>query len=112
MQKCRELKGNLMSYLTIEELLRLKSPERAHIRKVDDALRDVFTWNLMTATMSKLDEELIARATVTLVLASAAREALAVCNRSEKPFNVNAFARLARDVANWAQSRRQDTPAG
>jgi hypothetical protein len=101
-----------MSYFSIEEVLRLKSPERPHIRKVDDALRDVLMWNLMTASMSKLDEELIARATVTLVLAGAAREALAVCDRLEKPFNVNAFAKLARDVASWAQSRRRDTPAG
>lgn len=98
-----------MSYLSIDEVLRLKNPERTHVRKLDDALRDLLMRNLMAATVNKLDEDVVVQATMTLVLANAAREALALCERQQKPFNVHAFSKLARDVAAWVLSRRRET---
>jgi hypothetical protein len=97
-----------MSYLSIEEVLQLKDPERSHIREVDDALRELLMRNLMTASINKLNEDLVARATMTLVLANAAREALALCEGHEKPFNIQMFSKLARDVAGWTLSRHRD----
>jgi len=97
-----------MSYLSIEQVLRLKNPERSHLRKVDEALHELLVRNLMTASLNKLDEDLVARATMTLVLANAAREALAVCEREKKPFSIRAFTKLAREVASWAMTRGRD----
>jgi hypothetical protein len=101
-----------MSYLSIEQVLRLKNPERSHIRKVDEALHELLVRNLMTASLNKLDEDLVAQATMTLVLANAAREAVAICERQNKPFSVRAFSKLAREVAGWAVARGRDGGSG
>jgi hypothetical protein len=101
-----------MSYLSIEQVLRLKNPERAHVRKVDEALHELLTRNLTTASLNKLDEDLIAQATMTLVLANAAREALALCERQKKPFSIRAFSKHAREVAGWAMTRHRDGESG
>jgi hypothetical protein len=90
---------------SIETIRSIDEPERNHLQALDEAIIQALSASSAAASRKNLDQELIAKATVTLLLTATARHAVDVSKRfkiSAKPLN---FGSLAEQALHWAQQR-------
>lgn len=91
-----------MAFPSIDDVSRIETPEREHLRGADEALRDVVLASAITAAANDLDETLIAEATVTMLLTLAAREFTKTRGGGARHDD---FARLCHGALEWALRR-------
>lgn len=100
-----------MPLMTNQDLIVLTGATRNHLQSIEDALRDVLLANMMTATANQLDTDLIAKATITLLLTLAARESLQIFEANAVKADPEKFGNLAKEALEWAVMRTSPTPA-
>lgn len=96
-----------MALMSISELTALTGETREHLQAAEDAFQDVILANTVTASGKGLDIELLARATVTLILTVAARQAQQNAESSGQKIDPCAFAELADSAFKWGICRIQ-----
>jgi K+-transporting ATPase c subunit len=94
-----------MALMSISELTGLTGDERAHLQAMEDAFQDVILAHAVTVSGTGLDAQLLARATVTLLLTLTARQAHQIAESCEEEVDSAAFAVLADGAFQWAISR-------
>jgi hypothetical protein len=99
-----------MALMSISELTGLTGDEREHLQAMEDSLHDVIHAQALAAAANKLDSSLLAKATITLLLTLAAREALHCSQSTGKPIDSNAFAKVATEAVHWAIARPSIAP--
>jgi hypothetical protein len=99
-----------MPILTLAETLAIAAPERARLAEVDDAIRNLVSAVEEAARRDGLDERLVSRALVDVLIAAAARQALTAHPSIPSDELADAFGDLAAEAFEWA-SRRSAPPA-
>lgn len=94
-----------MPLLAVHTILALQNSERQHLREVDEAIRDVLIVNAMAASANGLDAAIVGKATVTVLLVAAIREAMLSCERANRTFDFMAFCDVATEAATWMATR-------
>jgi hypothetical protein len=94
-----------MPLLGIHAVVALQNRERKHLLRVDEAIRDVLGASMVSASANELNAALVGKATVTLLLIAAAREALSSCGPDNSDFDCRAFCDLATEAAAWMLRR-------
>jgi hypothetical protein len=98
-----------MPVLTLAETLAIAAPERDRLVEADDAIRDVVSTIEEVARRDGLDNQLVSRALVDVMIAAAARKALAAYPSIPRDALAEAFSALAAEAFQYA-SRRGITP--
>ena len=94
-----------MTLPRMDEIEALPAPERIYLANLQQAL-GVFASRIPSTVPDDLvDPELIARATVTIFLAIAARCAMDVGKQQSMSITQSEFALLAKDSLRWARKR-------
>jgi hypothetical protein len=83
----------------------MEKPERDHLQALEAAISQTLSASAAAASQKSLDQELIAKATVTLLMTVSARQAVDVSKNFKEPVRTVKFASLARDALLWAQRR-------
>lgn len=94
-----------MTFAFIPDLRSMSGPERDHLQHIDDELTNVVRKGTSLAHENALNPDVVSNATVTVLLAVAAREALVIAEQTGQDIDGAAFERLARDVLTWATKR-------
>jgi hypothetical protein len=94
-----------MPTLTLAATLAIEGPERERLVEADDAIRDVAAAVEEAAGRDGLDAPLVSQGLVGLMLAAAARQALAAYPSMAKHGRDEAFVALAAEAFDWARSR-------
>jgi len=98
-----------MPVLPLAETLALAARERVCLVKADDAIRDLVLAIEETARRDGLDQRLVSRAMVDVMIAAAARQALPAYPLVERRALADAFESVAAEAFEWA-SRRGAAP--
>jgi hypothetical protein len=94
-----------MTLPRMDEIETLPAPERIYLANLQQAL-GVFASRIPSTVPDDIvDAELIARATVTIFLAIAARCAIDVGKQQSMSITQSEFALLAKDSLRWARKR-------
>jgi hypothetical protein len=99
-----------MPLLTLAETLAIATPERGRLVEVDDAIRNLVSAVEEAAGRDGLDQRLLSRALVDVMIAAAARQALAAYPSVPRDDLADAFDGLAAEAFEWA-ARRGVAPA-
>ncbi len=99
-----------MPVLTLAETLAVPAPERDSLVEADDAIRDLVSAVEEAVRRDGLDQRLVSRALVDLMIAAAARQALAAYPSVPRAELAESFGALAAEAFEWA-SRRGAAPA-
>ncbi len=99
-----------MPILTLAETLAIAAPERGRLVEVDEAIRNLVFAVEEVARRDGLDQRLLSRALVDVIIAAAARQALAAYPSIPSHQLADAFDGLAAEAFEWA-SRRGVAPA-
>jgi hypothetical protein len=94
-----------MTLPRMDEIETLPAPERIYLANLQQALGGFVSRMPSTVPDDIVDAELIARATVTIFLAIAARCALDAGKKQSISITQGEFARLAKDALHWARKR-------
>lgn len=94
-----------MPVLTLAKTLAIAAPERDRLIEADDAIRDVVLTIEEAARRDGLDERLVSRALVDVMIAAAARKALAAYPSIPRDALADAFGALAAEAFEHALSR-------
>jgi hypothetical protein len=94
-----------MTLPRMDEIETLPAPERIYLANLQQALGGFVSRMPSTVPHDIADAELIARATVTIFLAIAARCAIDVGKKQSMSITQTEFARLAKDTLHWARKR-------
>jgi hypothetical protein len=100
-----------MPLLGVHAVLALQNPERKYLQKVDEAIHDALFASTMAASANKLDADLVGKATATLLLVAAVREAKLSCERANTTFDFREFCDLAAETAAWMLTRSRASHA-
>jgi hypothetical protein len=92
-------------FTPFENLQNIDKPERDHLQALDAAISQALSASAAAASRKNLDQELIAKATVTLLMTVSARKAVDVSKTFKEPVRIVKFASLAKDALLWAQRR-------
>ena len=95
--------SNLMAFLRMNEIERLPAPERIYLANLEQALGGFVSRIPSTLPDDVVDEELIARATVTIFLAIAARCAIDAGIKQNISVTQREFDLLAREALHAAR---------
>lgn len=96
-----------MPFPSISRLSNLNGPEREHLVQIEEALGDALLSSKLAARTNGLDPHGIEGALVTLLLALAAKEAVAVALNNVERFELEVFLNAARDAAQWVKDRNE-----
>ena len=105
------LENRAMPMLGVHAVLALQNPERKYLQKADEAIRDALFASMMAANANKLDADLFGKATVTILLVAAVREAKLSCERTNTAFDFREFCDLAAETAAWMLTRSRASGA-
>jgi hypothetical protein len=94
-----------MPVLTLAETLAIAAPERDRLVEADDAIRDVVSTIEETARRDGLDNQLVSRALVDVMIAAAARKVLAAYPSIPHDALAEAFGALAAEAFRYASRR-------
>jgi hypothetical protein len=94
-----------MSLPRMNEIEALPTPERIYLANLEQALGAFVSRMPSTVPGDIVDAELIARATVTIFLAIAARCAIDAGNKQCLSITQSEFALLAKDSLHWARKK-------
>jgi hypothetical protein len=97
-----------MPILSLADTGKIAAAERDRLIEADDAIRDIAATVETAAARDGRDGPLLSRALVGIMLAAAARQALAAYPSMAKSDLSEAFAQLAAEAFGWA-SRRSGT---
>jgi len=100
-----------MPVLTLAETLALAAPERTRLVEADDAIRDLVSAVEEAARRDGLDQRLVSRALVDVMLAAAARQTLAAYPLVDRHELADAFESLAAEAFEWASRRGAARPS-
>ena len=98
-----------MPLINVRDLISIKGSAREHMQSLEDALRDVLLAKGLDAS-SLPEADLIARATITLLLTLAAREAMKAFDANRAEADLAGFGKLAADALAWAVHRDKSAP--
>jgi len=90
---------------SVQALQSIQGPIRDRLHGLDRAIAQMLTANSAAARFQGLNEELLATATITLLLTVAARHRVDVAKRFEDPATPETFGALAQDALRWAMER-------
>ena len=99
-----------MPVLTLAETLAIPAPERDRHVEFDEAIRDVVSAVENAARRDGLDQRLVSRALVDVMIAAAARQAMTAYPSIPRVELADAFGALAAEAFEWT-SRRGAAPA-
>jgi hypothetical protein len=91
-----------MPVLTLAETLAIAAPEGDRLVEADDAIRDVVSAVEEVARRDGLDNQLMSRALVDVMIAAAARKALAAYPLVPRDALADAFGALATEAFRYA----------
>src|ERR1700678_2761208 len=94
-----------MAFPRMNEIEGLPAPERIYLANLEQALSGFVSRIPSTLPDDIVDEELIARATVTIFLAIAARCAIDAGKKQSLSITLGEFALVAKDSLHWARKR-------
>jgi hypothetical protein len=94
-----------MPVLTLAETLAIAAPERDRLVEADDAIRDVVSTIEEIARRDGLDNQLVSRALVDVMIAAAARKALTAYPSIPRDALAEAFGALAAEAFQYATRR-------
>ena len=94
-----------MAFPRMNEIEGLPAPERIYLANLQQALGGFVSRMPSTVPDDIVDADLIARATVTIFLAIAARCAIDVGKKQSISITQSEFALLARESLRWARKR-------
>ncbi len=94
-----------MPVLTLADTLAVVEPERGRLVEVDNAICDLVSAVEEAARRDGLDQPLLSRALVDVMIAAAARQALAAYPSVPRQELAEAFEGLAAEAFEWAQRR-------
>ena len=94
-----------MPVLTLADTLAVVEPERGRLVEVDDAICSLVSAVEEAARQDGLDQPLLSRALVDVMIAAAARQALAAYPSFPRQELAEAFEGLAAEAFEWAQRR-------
>jgi hypothetical protein len=94
-----------MPVLTLAETLAIAAPERDRLVEADDAICDVVSAVEEIARRDGLDERLVSRALVDVMIAAAARKALTAYPSIPRDALADAFGALAAEAFEYASRR-------
>jgi hypothetical protein len=94
-----------MTLPRMNDIESLPAPERIYLANLQQALGSFVSRMPSTVPGDIVDAELIARATVTIFLAIAARCAIDAGNKQSSSITQSEFALLAKDSLHWAQKK-------
>jgi hypothetical protein len=98
-----------MPMLSLADTGKIAGAERDRLTEADDAIRDIAATLEAAAARDGRDGPLLSRALVGVMLAAAARQALAAYPSMTKSDLSEAFVRLAAEAFGWASRRGKTT---
>lgn len=98
-----------MNFLNNSEMSALGDDERDHLTRLEEAIQDALLASAVTAKANQLDVDLIARATLPLVLSVVAREYLTTCEQHESEPTLAEFRQLSEGAYLWSIKRGNGT---
>ena len=96
-----------MPILSLADTVQIAGGERDRLIEADDAIRDIAAAIETTAAGDGRDALLLSRALVGVMLAVAARQALAAYPSMAKSDLSESFTKLAAEAFRWASGRRR-----
>ena len=94
-----------MNFLSVHNLQSLEGPEREHLEALDETISALLSRSLAVASAAGLNQDHFLKATVTVLLTAAARQALEASERHQETLNRDAFRCLSEEVLRWSQLR-------
>ena len=94
-----------MPVLTLADTLAIAASERTHLIEADDAVRDIASAIEDAAVRNGLDRPLVSSGLVGVMIAAAARQALAAYPSTPRDELAKAFGALAAEAFEWAVRR-------
>ena len=101
-----------MPILSLADTVRIAGGERDRLIEADDAIRDIAAAVDAAAARDGRDALLLSRALVGVMLAAAARQALAAYPSMAKTDLRESFTKLAAEAFGWASCRRRAAKPG
>lgn len=95
-----------MEFLGHNQLVMLDGDLQQHLTQLEDAVQDALLASAVAAKVNQLDVDLIAKATLPLVISVLAREYLELCEQAECEPEQAEFTQLADAAYTWASSRK------